>query len=285
MALVLEDFGQLAQKFEEAAIYQYAAMCQLGMAKCQSYLHDPLGDCHATLRAARLYLKAHGDSAAAVTFKTLNNEYREAAIHCYAQAVDKCPDDGVLKAAIIRELIPLQPHYQGTSTFNSPAHRIHEMVTAIDSCILDRCDHFKALQLVDDIVDNIYERKQSSLYMDLLKVMEINRVLLLVAMSPPPARQTPAHLQIFEHYLKVANFETDDNQEKKRGMDGDDNCWRPGQVLSFAQQCDLAEIVVSWHQHRNDDLRISCQEFLHLYPSLNESQHYLLKYIIRSVSP
>lgn len=281
MTVVQDEFGQLAQKFEEAAVYQYAAMCHLGMAKCQSYLNDSLGECHSTLRAARLYLKAHENSAA-LAFRAIDNEYREAAIHCFAQAIEKCPDDGVLKAAIIREMTPLQPYYQGTSTFDSSAHRIYEMVAGIDSCILEGSNLYMALQLVDAIVDNIYERKQSSLYMELLKSMEVLRIFLLMAISPPPACQTPAHAELLEHYLKVANFEIEeDDLQCKPGED--DTCWRPGQMLSFDVQCDVAEIVLAWHHCCNHDILLCCRAFLNVYPTSNQTLRCLLKYIIQSV--
>ncbi|KAL9884775.1 huntingtin-associated protein 40 kDa isoform 2-T2 [Glossina fuscipes fuscipes] len=251
---VLDDFARLAVKFEEAAIYQYAAMCQLGVGKCEAHINNATGECQALLRAARLFLRIHQDKED-LLFKCNFYEYREAALHCYSQAVEKCPDDSVMKAAIIREMIPLQPHYEGTSSFSSPVHRIYELELSAQNC-LHQQDFLKALQQLDDIVDNIYERKKQSLYKDLLGRIEILRVLLLMA-------------------------EFHSSEELSSG--GNNGAWQPGQFLPMIQKHSLAQIVLAWHLENRQDLRMCLRDFRHEYVSLNESQKFLINFIIAKV--
>ncbi|KAI9590644.1 uncharacterized protein LOC119641986 [Glossina fuscipes] len=274
---VLDDFARLAVKFEEAAIYQYAAMCQLGVGKCEAHINNATGECQALLRAARLFLRIHQDKED-LLFKCNFYEYREAALHCYSQAVEKCPDDSVMKAAIIREMIPLQPHYEGTSSFSSPVHRIYELELSAQNC-LHQEDFLKALQQLDDIVDNIYERKKQSLYKDLLGRIEILRVLLLVNLTLPPSRQTPAHIKLIEYYIQMAEFHS--SEELASG--GNNGAWQPGQFLPMIQKHSLAQIVLAWHLENRQDLRMYLRDFRHEYVSLNESQKFLINFIIAKV--
>lgn len=283
---VLEDYSRLAIQFEEAGIYQYAAMCQLGVAKSESYLQNSLSECQALLKAARLFLKAH-EEMESLLLRSNRPEYKETALHCFTQAVEKCPDDSVIKAAIIREMTPLQPHYEVTSTFNSPAHRIYELELATEQCLKNH-DYLKALQQLDDIVDNIYERKKQHLYQEVLARVEIFRALLLVALTLPPARQTPAHIKLIEFYSQLAEFQTEENlvpsPSKSPVQDGRHiSSWRPGSYLTQFQKYALAEIILAWHLNKPCDLKVALQEFRHNFISLSEPQRFLINSIIQKV--
>ncbi|XP_065363060.1 uncharacterized protein Hap40 [Calliphora vicina] len=283
---VLDDYGRLAIKFEEAGIYQYAAMCQLGVAKCENYLQNSMAECQALLKAARLFLKAH-EEMESLLLRSNRDEYRETALHCFTQAVEKCPDDSVIKAAIIREMTPLQPHYEVTSTFNSPAHRIYELELATEQCLKNH-DYLKALQQLDDIVDNIYERKKQHLYQEVLARVEILRVLLLVALTLPPARQTPAHIKLIEFYAQLAEFQAEEtlvpspNHSPVHEVHSFAS-WRPGSYLTQFQKFALAEIILAWHLNKPRDLKVALQEFRHNFISLSEPQRFLINSIIQKV--
>lgn len=283
---MLDDYGRLAIKFEEASIYQYAAMCQLGVAKCENYLQNSMAECQALLKAARLFLKAH-DEMESLLLRSNRQEYKETALHCFTQAVEKCPDDSVIKAAIIREMTPLQPHYEGTSTFNSPAHRIYELELATEHCLKNH-DYLKALQQLDDIVDNIYERKKQNLYQEVLARVEILRVLLLVALTLPPSRQTPAHIKLIEFYAQVAEFQQEEDISSSRAQSPchdlhQFSSWRPGVYLTQFQKFALAEIILAWHLNKPQDLKVALQEFRHNFISLSETQRFLINSIIQKV--
>lgn len=283
---VLDDYSRLAITFEEAGIYQYAAMCQLGVAKCENYLQNSMAEYQALLKAARLFLKADNEMDA-LLLRSNRPEYRDTALHCFTQAVEKCPDDSVIKAAIIREMMPLQPHYESTSTFNSPAHRIYELELAAERCIKNH-DYLKALQQLDDIVDNIYERKKQHLYQEVLARVEIFRVLLLVALTLPPARQTPAHIKLIEFYAQLAEFEAEENLVPSPNHTPEHGVhtfasWRPGLYLTQFQKYALAEIILAWHLNKPSDLKIALQEFRHNFISLSEIQRFLINNIIQKV--
>ncbi|XP_046802498.1 uncharacterized protein LOC111680755 [Lucilia cuprina] len=284
---VLEDYGRLAIKFEEAGIYQYAGMCQLGVAKCENYLQNAMAECQALLKAARLFLKAH-EEMESLLLRSNSPEYRETALHCFTQAVEKCPDDSVIKAAIIREMTPLQPHYEVTSTFNSPAHRIYELELATEQSLKNH-DYLKALQQLDDIVDNIYERKKQHLYQEVLARVEILRVLLLVALTLPPSRQTPAHIKLIEFYVQLAEFQPEENllpspnHSPIHANIHNFSSWRPGSYLTQFQKFALAEIILAWHLNKPRDLKVALQEFRHNFISLSETQRFLINSIIQKV--
>ncbi|XP_073829222.1 huntingtin-associated protein 40 kDa [Musca autumnalis] len=284
---VMDDYARLAIKFDEAGIYQYAAMCQLGVAKCENYLQNSMAECQALLKAARLFLKAH-EEMESLLLRSNRLEYRETALHCFTQAIDKSPDDSVIKAAIIREMSPLQPHYEGTSTFNSPAHRIYELELATEQSVKNR-DYLTALQQLDDIVDNIYERKRQQLYEEVLARSEIYRVLLLVALTLPPARQTPAHIKLIEYYTQLAEFQQEEDispspsQSPRKNVPQLFAYWRPGLFLTQFQKYALAEIVLAWHLSKPRELRVALQEFRHSFSSLSDTQRYLINCILEKV--
>lgn len=282
----MDDYSRLAIKFEEAGIYQYAAMCQLGVAKCENYLQNSMAECQALLKAARLFLRTH-EEMESLLLRSNRPEYRETALHCFTQAVEKCPDDSVIKAAIIREMTPLQPHYEVTSTFNSPAHRIYELELATEQCLRNH-DYLKALQQLDDIVDNIYERKRAHLYQEVLARIEIFRVLLLVALTLPPARQTPAHIKLIEFYTQLAEFQAEEQLSptpKQSPVHEVYNCssWRPGAYLTDLQKYSLAEIIWCWHFKKPRDLKVALEEFRHNFIALTEMQRFLINSIIQKV--
>uniref|UniRef100_A0A1I8PM97 Factor VIII intron 22 protein n=1 Tax=Stomoxys calcitrans TaxID=35570 RepID=A0A1I8PM97_STOCA len=284
---VMDDYGRLAIKFEEAGIYQYAAMCQLGVAKCENYLANSMAECQAFLKAARLFLKAH-EEMESLLLRSNRQEYRETALHCFTQAVEKSPDDSVIKAAIIREMSPLQPHYEGTSSFNSPAHRIYELELATEQSVMNQ-DFLTALQQLDDIVDNIYERKKQNLYQEVLARSEIYRVLLLVALSLPPARQTPAHIKLIEFYTQLAEFQLEEDimpspsQSPSKTVHQLYASWRPGLFLTQFQKYALCEIVLAWHLAKPRELKVALQEFRHNFSSLTDAQRFLINCVLEKV--
>ncbi|XP_075155721.1 huntingtin-associated protein 40 kDa [Haematobia irritans] len=284
---VMDDYGRLAITFEEAGIYQYAAMCQLGVAKCENYLSNSMAECQALLKAARLFLKAH-EEMESLLLRSNRQEYRETALHCFTQAVEKSPDDSVIKAAIIREMSPLQPHYEGTSSFNSPAHRIYELELATEQSVINQ-DFLTALQQMDDIVDNIYERKKQNLYQEVLARAEIFRVLLLVALTLPPARQTPAHIKLIEFYTQLAEFQLEEeispspSQSPTKEIHQLYASWRPGLFLTQSQKYALCEIVLAWHLSKPRELKVALQEFRHNFCSLTDAQRFLINCILEKV--
>ncbi|XP_036339353.1 uncharacterized protein LOC118748783 [Rhagoletis pomonella] len=275
---VLEEFGRLASRFEEAGIFQYAAMCHLGVAKCELSAGNVINECQAYLRAARAFMRVHNTNAA-LQLRSSGGEFKEGALRCYCQALERCADDTVLKAAIIREMSPLQPHYDGCSSFASPAHRIFELEVAAHASLEQR-DFLSALHQLDDIVDNICERKQHELYADLLQRVEILRLLLLMALNLPPARQSPSHIKLMEYYGRLADLEN----ENKAGASSPlaeigGNHYSTGTYVPLQMKWELSEIVLAWKECRITDYKVMLNQFVAKFNALNEAHRHVARCI------
>uniref|UniRef100_A0A0K8UUX4 Factor VIII intron 22 protein n=1 Tax=Bactrocera latifrons TaxID=174628 RepID=A0A0K8UUX4_BACLA len=280
---VLDEFTRLATRFEEAGIYQYAAMCHLGVAKCELSSGNVVNECQAYLKAARAFMRANNTNAA-LQLRSNGGECTEGALRCYCQALERCPDDTVLKAAIIREMSPLQPHYDGCSSFASPAHRIFELELAAHAS-LEQKDFLTALQQLDDIVDNICERKQCELYTDLLQRVEILRLLLLIALNLPPARQSPSHIKLIEYYERLADL--DDENATNIGSPlatASGSHYSTGTYVPLQMKWELAEIVLAWKECRMSDFKIMLEQFLVNFNALNDAHRHVVRYICERIA-
>ncbi|XP_037935317.1 uncharacterized protein LOC119669484 [Teleopsis dalmanni] len=269
---VLSEFSSLAKKFEDAGIYQYAAMCHLGVAKCENSNANTVNECHAYLRAARSFRLAMNTSEN-LSFRTSQNQYNEGAIRCYTQAVQRCPDD-VLRCAIIREM---KPAFEGTSSFSSPGHRIFELELSAHEC-LQKNDFMEALQQLEEITDDIYERKKQLLYEDLLKRVEILRLLLIIALRLPPARQSPSHIKLTEYYYQLGNFELFEEESN--------NCNNSiqGASLSLDIKYALGEIVVLSFEDKRSELKLALQQFMSDFSSLNAAHCFVINSICNKIN-
>ncbi|KAH8304688.1 hypothetical protein KR018_007590 [Drosophila ironensis] len=259
---VQADFQRLAYSFEESGIGQYAAMCHIGFAKCEAFGGAAQREAEAYLRAARCFRGAHSEHAG----------FREAALHCYQRAAERATDGCVVKAAILRELRPLQRQMEGTSSLTSPPHQIHDLETSAEASGA-KGDYRSALQHYDDIVDHVYERRGARMYGDLLRRVEVLRLLLLVHLNLPPARQSPAHIKLIEHYYGLAQFEL----EVDTGAGAAEERQRPGAFVPEQQQYALAEITAAWVEGKMCDLRRLLRDFGAEFASLSPAERQLLR--------
>lgn len=150
------------------------------------------------LRAARAYVVADGRTEA-LHLRSNDRAYIDGALQCYHQAMDQLPDDSVTKAAVIREMKCIQPNSEATSSFASPSHRIHDLEVLATHNLYDE-DFADALDKRTEIFDNILERRVSHLWCDLLARNEVTRLLLLLLLDLPPARQSPSHIKLLEQF-------------------------------------------------------------------------------------
>ncbi|EDV32855.1 uncharacterized protein Dana_GF21921 [Drosophila ananassae] len=270
---VQADFQRLAYSFEESGIHQYAAMCHIGYAKCESYGGSSQREAEAFLRAARSFQRAHNESGR-LNLRTWHSGFREGALHCYQRATEKALDGGVFKAAILRELRQLEPQVEANSSLASPAHQIHDLETSAETSS-QRGDFRSALQHYDDIVDNIYERRGARMYGDLLRRVEVLRLLLLVHLNLPPARQSPAHIKLIEHYYGLAVFELKARPSSSLADEGSGQ--RPGAFVPEQQQYALAEIACAWVERKMYDLKQLLRDFGAEFGALSPAERQLLK--------
>uniref|UniRef100_A0A8C2WMI3 Coagulation factor VIII associated n=1 Tax=Cyclopterus lumpus TaxID=8103 RepID=A0A8C2WMI3_CYCLU len=80
-----EQFGQLAKELKQQDCLQYAAFCNLAMARCEQTLFNAPGEALALTDAARLFLSSEKENRAlqAPGF----DEHLQAALNCYSFAV------------------------------------------------------------------------------------------------------------------------------------------------------------------------------------------------------
>ncbi|EDW72139.1 uncharacterized protein Dwil_GK10302 [Drosophila willistoni] len=276
---VQADFHRLAYSFEESGIWQYAGMCHIGYAKCESYGGAAQRESEAYLRAARDFLQAQKDEHGLLHLRSGHeNGLRQGALHCYHKAAERAADNCVFKAAILRELRQLQGQLESTSSFASPTHQIHDLEISADLS-MQREDYRSALQHYDDMVDNIYERRAARLYGELLHRVEIMRLLLLVHLNLPPARQSPAHIKLIEYYFILAQLES-----QPCWSDSNEPIERPGAFVPEQQQYALAEIVSAWVERQMCDLKQLLMDFANEFSSLGAAERQLLATIYSGLS-
>ncbi|XP_062138355.1 uncharacterized protein LOC133847381 [Drosophila sulfurigaster albostrigata] len=281
VADVQADFQRLAYSFEESGIMQYAAMCHIGYAKCESYGGSPQREAEAYVRAARAFMLAHNEFRL-LHLRTGHNGFREGALHCYHNAAERVADSGVFKAAVLRELQQLQQRQlERTSSFASPTHRINELELSAEMS-MEREDYRNALLQLDDIVDNIYERRAPLMYGELLRRVEVLRLLLLLHLNLPPARQSPAHIKLIEYYYTLAQFHPD--VAAPCLVYNNEQVERPGAFVPHQQQYALAEIVCAWVERKMCDLKQLLRDFGREHSSLSQTERQLLKIIYSELS-
>lgn len=194
------EFNQLALKFDKQSsnLLDYGGLCLLGVAKC-----DADGQRNALMKGARIFRKSkeNRDKLGCI----YNNSSIEGAYRCYSQALSS-EQDPVMKACIIREFKEINKNLSLTSDFNSNPHRIYELEIASNNDIISH-DYISALEKLTDIIEDISERKCEHLYADVLKRIEITRILLLIILELPANRQSPSHVKILEKLSwNVENF-------------------------------------------------------------------------------
>lgn len=192
-----EDFQRLAVRFENAALPNYAGLCYLGASKCEKALNSPSCEIHLLLKAARAFKTADVDN---LCTRSSSHDNNQAALHCYNQALVQCNEDAVMKAAIIREMKKIHPYCDQTSDFVSPVHRAYELEMDANRCI--RCNDYEtALDKLSEIYDDIVERKVQTIYEKLVQTHEITRILLMLVLDLPPARQSPSNVKLLERFM------------------------------------------------------------------------------------
>lgn len=87
-----------------------------------------------------------------------------------------------------------------TSSFASPAHRAHDLDRAASECVLRSADWCGALERRTELYDDVCERRVERMYADLLRDNEVARVLLLLWLQLPPARQSPSHVKLLQQF-------------------------------------------------------------------------------------
>uniref|UniRef100_A0A671YII0 Coagulation factor VIII associated n=1 Tax=Sparus aurata TaxID=8175 RepID=A0A671YII0_SPAAU len=191
-----EQFGQLAKELKQQDCLQYAAFCNLAMARCEQTLFNAPGEALALTDAARLFLSSEKENRAlqAPGF----DEHLQAALNCYSFAIKEMNRPG---EAIV--------HYQRAAELQTqtPIEALLSMGEMATCKILTR-DYDGALSVFTEMQLTCQERGLQlpgtsmpvGAFLDIVAKCEISRVLLLMLLEPPPQKLLPEHAQTLERY-------------------------------------------------------------------------------------
>ncbi|XP_055321941.1 uncharacterized protein LOC129577987 [Sitodiplosis mosellana] len=193
---VSEEFQRLAAQFFEGGMPEYAALCYDGASKCEKALNNPIFERHLLLKAARAYREADANR---LCLRSNTKPYTQGALSCYHRVITQSNDNSAMKAAVIREMKEINPNYEVTSNFVSPAHRAQDLDLAANECITNG-NFESALEKITEICDDIVERKVEDFYEDILGKHEITLILLILLLEYPSARQSPSNVKLYEYF-------------------------------------------------------------------------------------
>uniref|UniRef100_A0A6B2E9E6 Uncharacterized protein n=1 Tax=Phlebotomus kandelakii TaxID=1109342 RepID=A0A6B2E9E6_9DIPT len=213
---VSEEFSSLAGSFQKGFLPEYAALCWLGVAKCEGLIGNGVTEVDALLKSAKAFMVAH-ERLEKLNVLSNAGEHLEGALRSYNLALGRLPEDSAMRAAIIREIKKIKPNAENTSNFNSPSHRIYDLDEAARESIQSG-DFVAALEKLTEICDDVGERRVEAFYGSVLNRTEISRLLLLLLLELPPARQSPSHIKLLERYTST-DGSWSDSDNLPRDMD------------------------------------------------------------------
>ncbi|KAI5089981.1 factor VIII intron 22 protein isoform X1 [Silurus meridionalis] len=223
-----EQFGQLAKELKQQDCLQYAAFCNLAMARCEQTLFNAPGEALALTDAARLFLASEQEIRAlqAPGF----DEHLQAALNCYSFAIKVYIEmnQPVMAASLSLELgkaLKARIISWKNCEMNKPGEAIVHFQRAAElqsqmpieallsfgemaSCKILSRDYDGALAVFSEMQAMCQERGLQlpgtntpvGAFLDIVAKCEISRVLLLMLLEPPPQKLLPEHAQTLERY-------------------------------------------------------------------------------------
>ncbi|GAB0097081.1 40-kDa huntingtin-associated protein [Sergentomyia squamirostris] len=261
---VSEEFSALAGIFQKSFLPEYAALCWLGVAKCEGLIGNNVLEVDAFLRSSNLFLQAH-EHCESLNLLSNSGEHLEGALRCYNQALTCLPEDSAMRAAIIRDIKKVKPNAENTSNFNSPSHRIYDLQLSASESVQSG-DFMAALEKLTEICDDVGERKVEMFYESLLVKTEITRLLLLLLLELPPSCQSPSHIKLFEKYTNLSASGLHSNN-----LPSNMNIELFLHLQGLAVACQLKDI---------DAIRASRNEISRFH-AITPEQHFLLSRIVK----
>ncbi|XP_055595805.1 40-kDa huntingtin-associated protein-like [Uranotaenia lowii] len=263
---VADEFGSLASSFNSSFLPEYAALCYMGQAKCEKLIGNEATEVDALLRAARTFRVAH-EKQTRIGGNNISGDNLEGAFRCYTQALSRLQEDSVIKAAIIRELREVNPNVEITSNFVSPCHRIWDLEQSAEESIRSK-DYVAAFEKLTEIYDDVTERRCEDLYEQVLRRVEISRLLLLCLLQLPPSVR-------YDHKFI----------ERYSAIDGVSGQSQPQDSGNLSEELFflLQSLVVSC-QAKDIESLISVRDQLCHSAELGDSQQVLLKELVTKYS-
>nr|XP_023663489.1 factor VIII intron 22 protein-like [Paramormyrops kingsleyae] len=270
-----EQFGQLAKELKQQDCLQYAAFCNLAMARCEQTLFNAPGEALALTEAARLFLLSEREnhSLQAPGF----DEHLQAALNCYSFAIKVYIEmnQPVMAASLSLELgnalkemnRPGEAivHYQRAAELQAqtPIESLLSM-GEIASCKILTRDYYSALAVLTEMQFVCQERG--------LQVPGTNTpvgealchyaaVMSLPVDIPPPQKLLPEHAQTLERYA----WESFDSHSQVTFL--------PENVFLLLQS-----VVMACQEKDTESLKSLQTE---LWPLLSAEQNHLLHLVVQ----
>uniref|UniRef100_A0A3Q0QXT1 Coagulation factor VIII associated n=1 Tax=Amphilophus citrinellus TaxID=61819 RepID=A0A3Q0QXT1_AMPCI len=183
-----EQFGQLAKELKQQDCLQYAAFCNLAMARCEQTLFNAPGEALALTDAARLFLSSEKENRAlqAPGF----DEHLQAALNCYSFAIKEMNRPG---EAIV--------HYQRAAELQTqtPIEALLSMGEMATCKILTR-DYDGALSVFTEMQLMCQERGLQLPGSTTPVGEHLIEIISAEDSFPPPQKLLPEHAQTLERY-------------------------------------------------------------------------------------
>uniref|UniRef100_A0A3B3QFP8 Coagulation factor VIII associated n=1 Tax=Paramormyrops kingsleyae TaxID=1676925 RepID=A0A3B3QFP8_9TELE len=207
-----EQFGQLAKELKQQDCLQYAAFCNLAMARCEQTLFNAPGEALALTEAARLFLLSEREnhSLQAPGF----DEHLQAALNCYSFAIKVYIEmnQPVMAASLSLELgnalkemnRPGEAivHYQRAAELQAqtPIESLLSM-GEIASCKILTRDYYSALAVLTEMQFVCQERGLQVPGTNTPVGEALCHYAAVMSLPPPPQKLLPEHAQTLERYL------------------------------------------------------------------------------------
>ncbi|XP_077102509.1 40-kDa huntingtin-associated protein isoform X2 [Siphateles boraxobius] len=275
-----EQFGQLAKELKQQDCPQYAAFCNLAMARCEQTLFNAPGEALALTDAARLFLASEQETRALMAPGF--DENMQAAMNCYSFAIKVYIEmnQPVMAASLSLEL------GNALKEMNRPGEAIVHFQRAAElqiqtpieallslwemaSCKILTRDYDGALAVLSEMQHMCQERGLQlpgtntpvGAFMDIIAKCEISRVLLLMLLEPPPQKLLPEHAQTLERYA----WESFDSHSQVNFL--------PENVFLLLQS-----VVMACQEKDTESLKALQTE---LWPLLSAEQNHLLHLVVQ----
>uniref|UniRef100_A0AAY4AHQ9 Factor VIII intron 22 protein n=1 Tax=Denticeps clupeoides TaxID=299321 RepID=A0AAY4AHQ9_9TELE len=252
-----EQFGQLARELKQQDCLQYAAFCNLAMARCEQTLFNAPGEALALTDAARLFLLSERENHALRSPGF--DEHLQAALNCYSFAIKEMNRPG--EATV---------HFQRAAELQTqmPVEALLSLWELASCKILTR-DYDGALVVLSEMQMMCQERGLQlpgtntpvGAFMDIVAKCEISRVLLLMLLEPPPQKLLPEHAQTLERYA----WESFDSHSQVSFL--------PENIFLLLQS-----VVMACQEKDIDSLKSLQTE---LWPLLSAEQNHLLHLVVQ----
>lgn len=97
-----------------------------------------------------------------------DKSFIDCSLQCYDSAINLLPQGSPMKAAVVREMLKVQPSVEVSNGFASPSHKIHDLDVAAKECVRTK-DFVSALDKRTEIISDVNERNVQHLYVNVIR--------------------------------------------------------------------------------------------------------------------